>query len=206
MTCLCGMAQTARVYTESLIITINDEQSEPQVATLMVADNGDATINFTLKNFMLVSGVDMIPVGNVNVVNIPVEKGEDGLLHFECERDIIIEEGDLSGIPMWIGPSIGEIPLKLKGKLNDEKLFVTIDIDMQLILGQVVFVQLGTDDFPRADMLGDLNGDADVNIADAVIVLNLMAEDGYDKAADINGDADVNIADFVSILNIMAEQ
>ena len=54
--------------------------------------------------------------------------------------------------------------------------------------------------------LGDLNGDGTVDIADAVSVLNIMAEDGFTAAADLNGDGKVDIADFVSILNIMAEQ
>ena len=54
---------------------------------------------------------------------------------------------------------------------------------------------------------GDLNGDAVVDIADAVSILNLMAGDAEaDKTiADINKDGVVDIADFVMILNMMAE-
>ena len=52
---------------------------------------------------------------------------------------------------------------------------------------------------------GDLNGDGTVDIADAVSILNLMAESTYVKVADLNNDDKVDIADFVSILNIMAE-
>ena len=33
-----------------------------------------------------------------------------------------------------------------------------------------------------------------------------MAEGSYSEAADINGDKNIDIADFVSILNLMAEQ
>ena len=51
----------------------------------------------------------------------------------------------------------------------------------------------------------DLNGDEKVDIADAVSILNLMAESKYTEDADINKDNKVDIADFVSILNIMAE-
>ena len=51
---------------------------------------------------------------------------------------------------------------------------------------------------------GDLNGDNKVDIADAVSVLNTMAEDPTDLKADVNGDGKVDIADFVAILNIMA--
>ena len=53
---------------------------------------------------------------------------------------------------------------------------------------------------------GDLNGDGRIDIADAVSVLNLMAEGSNDSAADLNGDGKVDIADFVSILNLMAAQ
>lgn len=55
-------------------------------------------------------------------------------------------------------------------------------------------------------VIGDINKDAKVDIADAVSVLNLMAESTYSEDADINNDNKVDIADFVSILNIMAEQ
>lgn len=53
---------------------------------------------------------------------------------------------------------------------------------------------------------GDMNGDDKVDIADAVIILNIMAEGTNDPAADLNGDGKVDIADFVTVLNIMAEQ
>jgi hypothetical protein len=53
---------------------------------------------------------------------------------------------------------------------------------------------------------GDLNNDGKIDIADAVTVLNIMAEGVFNSAADVNGDKKVDIADFVTILNIMAEQ
>lgn len=53
---------------------------------------------------------------------------------------------------------------------------------------------------------GDVNGDGTVDIADAVSVLNVMAEGTNDAKADVNNDGKVDIADFVSVLNIMAEQ
>ena len=53
---------------------------------------------------------------------------------------------------------------------------------------------------------GDLNGDGSVDIADAVIVLDFMANNEYNATADFNGDGEVNIADFVVVLDIMAQQ
>ena len=52
---------------------------------------------------------------------------------------------------------------------------------------------------------GDLNGDGKVDIADAVTILNFMAEGNNDAKADLNGDGKVDIADFVTVLNIMAQ-
>lgn len=53
---------------------------------------------------------------------------------------------------------------------------------------------------------GDLNGDGSVDIADAVVILNLMAEGSTSAAADLNNDGTIDIADFVMILNMMAGQ
>ena len=64
-------------------------------------------------------------------------------------------------------------------------------------------VSLGDED---ETMEGDLNGDGEVSIADAVAVLEVMARDGYDAEADLNGDGEVSIADFVAVLEIMAKQ
>jgi hypothetical protein len=52
---------------------------------------------------------------------------------------------------------------------------------------------------------GDLNGDDKVDIADAVTVLNFMADGSNNPDADLNGDGKVDIADFVTVLNLMAE-
>ena len=197
-------ASAGKVYTEQLLVTINGETSEPQTAEITVVDNGNGTINFVLQNFFLSSGEEQMPVGNVCVENIPVTTGTDGLQYFTFEGPITIQPGTIEGVDMWMGPMIGEIPLKLEGKMNDEKLYVTIDIELSL-LGQVVHVELGTDDFV-ANTKGDLNGDSKVDIADAVTVLNAMAGDNPESKYDVNEDGKVDIADFVSILNLMAAQ
>ena len=134
------------VYTEQLLVTVNGESNEPQEASITVYDNGDGTINFVLKNFFLGAGEDTMPVGNIFVENIPVEEGTDGLQHFAYDGTIVIQPGDIEGVE-WYGPMLGPIPVVLKGKMNDEKLYVIIDINLEAF-GQIVNVQLGTDDFP----------------------------------------------------------
>lgn len=195
-----------KIYTDQLIITINGTSSDPQTTDVTVIDNGDGTIDFEMKNFFMVQGGEYVPVGNIYIENLLVTEGEDGLKHITFNAPMTILPGDLEGVDMWIGPMFGEIPLNLRGKMNDEKFFAVIDIDLQESFGQVLFVQFGTDDFPVLGKRGDLNGDGKVDIADAVSVLDLMAEGTYSKDADLNGDGKVDIADFVSILDIMAEQ
>lgn len=53
---------------------------------------------------------------------------------------------------------------------------------------------------------GDVNLDGQVDIADAVTVLNAMAGQPVAGDANVNGDDSVDIADFVTVLNIMAGQ
>ena len=203
-----------KIYTEPLVVTINGLSTPPQSASVVVENNESGTINFELKNFFLGAGEESLPVGNITIENLPVTKGEDGLDYISYSGNIFIQPGDMVGLSEedWLGPVISSlnrdengnpigIPVVLQGKMNDEKLFVTIDIDMQ---SEIIYVQLGTDDFFGV-VIGDLNGDTKVDIADAVTVLNIMAAGEYSKAADINNDEKIDIADFVSILNIMAE-
>ena len=56
-----------------------------------------------------------------------------------------------------------------------------------------------------ANIDGDINCDGKIDIADAVNILKIMAEDADNTSIDLNGDGKVDIADFVTILKKMAE-
>ena len=195
-----------KTYTEPLVVTINGASTEPQQTAVTVYDNGDGTIDFELKNFVLAVGEEKLGVGNIFLQKLTPVEGEDGLQHISYDGPLAITAGDAEGVDLWIGPQLGEIPLKLVGKMNDDKLFVTIDIDMQAMIQQVIYVQLGTDDFSTIGKVADLNGDGKIDIADAVAILNIMAAGENNAAADLNHDQKVDIADFVAVLNIMAAQ
>ena len=81
--------------------------------------------------------------------------------------------------------------------------YFTTTLPEELRLESIVLPEV-----PKAIVVvtGDINGDAVIDIADAVSILNVMAGDAEaDKAlADINKDGVVDIADFVMILNLMA--
>ena len=143
-------AKPLKVYTEQLLVTVNEESFDPQMTDVTVVTNSDATINFELKNFVLGSGEETMPIGNIVLDSLSVTKGTDGMEYFSYDASIEIQPGDMDGVDEdeWVGPSLESIPVKLQGKMNAEKLVVTINIE---IAGQVVFVQLGTDDQPQRE-------------------------------------------------------
>ena len=49
---------------------------------------------------------------------------------------------------------------------------------------------------------GDVDGDGEIDVADAVRIVNLCLANEKDSQADVNGDGDVDVADAVAIINI----
>ena len=146
-TTLMLSAQSAKTYSDNLVVTVNDLSTPPIPADVLVIDNGDGTINFALKNFCLVLGDNSMPVGNIAIDNLKLEDAEDGLKSFSYNGPLTIAEGDMEGVDSWMGPLLGELPLELSGKLSDDKLYVAISLNLIDMLGQVIYVQFGTDDF-----------------------------------------------------------
>ena len=139
---LLGMAQNTKTYTDQLVVTINEESTEPQDANVIIEYLEDGTCNLSLANFTLVAGEDALPVGNINVKGITLEDG-DGVKTFSTSQSIQITAGEGEG--EWIGPMLGDVPIVMNGKLTDEKLYCTIDIDMMSVMGQMIHVTFGTD-------------------------------------------------------------
>ncbi len=167
-TTLMLSAQSVKTYSDNLIVTINETSTPPIPADVLVTDNGDGTINFALKNFCLVLGEESVPVGKIAIENLQLRDTEDGLKAFTYNGPLTIAEGDLEGVDEWLGPMLGELPLELSGKLSEDKLFVAIGLNLVDLLGQVIYVQFGTDDFetginvvsalPQTNVMYDMQG------------------------------------------------
>ena len=56
-------------------------------------------------------------------------------------------------------------------------------------------------------VLGDANGDAEINVLDVVLTVNLIlcadCPDNYNECSDINADGQINVLDVVSLVNII---
>ena len=145
--CCTGLLPVAaQNYDEKLVVTINGESTDSIPASIIVEQREDGKINFVLKNFMLVAGEDVMPVGNIRLEGVDVVQ-EEGCKAINTNQSITIQPGDAPDIPeeSWIGPYLGEVPILLSGKLNDTRLYCTIDIDMMETLEQVINVVIGQD-------------------------------------------------------------
>ena len=56
---------------------------------------------------------------------------------------------------------------------------------------------------PQPGILGDVNGDGEVNIADVNAIINMILTGVNDEAGDVNDDGEVNIADVNMVINII---
>ena len=52
-------------------------------------------------------------------------------------------------------------------------------------------------------LIGDLNYDGEINVVDAIIMINMTIQEQYDSLADINEDGSINILDVVLLINII---
>ncbi len=141
---LCGMAQTQTNYDEKLVVTINSNATDSIPAAITVVENGNGTCDFMLKNFKMVLGEDVMPVGNIVLKGVEMKK-QEGVSHISTKQTIVISAGDDPSVSQdgWIGPELGNVPIVLEGKFSPTALYVNIDIDMSEALGQMINVVVG---------------------------------------------------------------
>ena len=53
-------------------------------------------------------------------------------------------------------------------------------------------------------ILGDANGDTDLNVLDVVLTVNLILNGmGYEACSDVNADNELNVLDVVALINLI---
>ncbi len=145
------------------------------------SETGLATIGVVFR----LSGEPDLPAGDgLHFADLLFSVADDAA---ETEHSItLLERGGSPEIITLVNPSVGG----------------TSEV-APVLEGGSLTVAVATDRFIR----GDSNGDADVNVADAVFSLNRLFGDGIPppcaKAADANDDGDFNIADPIRVLNFL---
>lgn len=137
---LTGFAQTSKTYTDDLVVTINEVSTPAQKSNIDFINHENGTCDFILKNFCL---GEEVYVGNIELKNVTLTAGEK-YSTFDVQQVITIQPGD-DASKEWLGPILGEVPIDMKGKINEQQLYCTIDIDMMATLGQIIKVTFGKD-------------------------------------------------------------
>ena len=60
-----------------------------------------------------------------------------------------------------------------------------------------------TIDLDYTDLLGDINYDGEINVVDAIIIVDMILDEQFDSLADINADESINIIDVVLLIDII---
>ena len=180
-----------------------------QNATLTLnLKNRNAIANWTCK-VVLPEGVTFVE-GSEALVTARIPEGaeteftatanEDGTVTFTFGTNVALTgtEGAVATFEVAVGKTAtpGEAKVLVTGAILYE-------------LDNTEHPNTQDEEFPwtieEADALvGDVNADGEVTIADFVAVLNAMAGSEVPGDADVNGDGEVTIADGVAVLNIMA--
>ena len=148
--------KATRSYTDELVVAINGNSSAPQQTRINVDEKTDGTYSLSLNNFMLASGDNVMPIGNIVLHNIAATE-VDGVKNIVAKQEINIVEGDVEA-DFWMGPTLGKVPVDLTGKMTDYKLYCNIDIDMTSSLNQIINVKFGNENLSGIEEIAGEKG------------------------------------------------
>ncbi|MBR1551755.1 MAG: M6 family metalloprotease domain-containing protein [Muribaculaceae bacterium] len=84
---------------------------------------------------------------------------------------------------------------------------VTGSASTKCYIDDITFKYLGDIGEPPAEVLiGDVNGDGEVSIADVTTLVDLLAANSENERSDVNGDGETSIADVTMLVTILLEQ
>ena len=145
-----ALTAMATDYTGTLAVTVNGETTNVPGTSISVTNDGS---NYTLSviNFMLpVEGGDPIGVGTITLSTQALVNNNLALL--KVDQNITIAEGSDPNVEFWMGPMLGDVPIKMTSLVADKAAYVNIDIELTE-MEQTINVKFLTDGFqiPNSD-------------------------------------------------------
>ena len=123
LTAIAGMAQTTKNYED--LLSVDKGKGKPYTAT--VERTAEGKFNLTIRNFYYTAFFLPIPVGNIELKDIPYTV-EGKIIKFEGDIKGTIVPGDDNKVK-WQGPTLMANPqIKISGKVDSEKLYFTAQI------------------------------------------------------------------------------
>ena len=163
------MALNATNYACHLKVVVNGHVTEQDLVEVVVTNN-NGTYDLSLKNFVLESDGENIPVGNIEVNGV-TGTDEYGYTTIIYNEPITITPGDDPQYDYWLGPMLGAVPVNLTARFTDAAANATIDIQLgDMVIAVDLFGVAPVEEL----MEGDVNKDGEVNIADVNAVIKII--------------------------------
>ena len=169
----CALALNATTYTCHIKVVVNGNVAEQDEVPVEVVEN-NGNYDLSLKNFALtLEGVSM-PVGNIQVTNVP-GTDEHGYTTIHYDAPLTITEGDDPQYDYWMGPLLGAVPVNMTARFTETAASADIAINLEA-MNQVIDVNIFGVAPADAALEGDVNKDGEVNVADANRVIDIILD------------------------------
>jgi hypothetical protein len=137
---MTAVVARATDYIVPVRVVVNDVTTE-QLGEFSIVEN-DGLYDISLKNFMLDSENGPMGVGNVELKGVqPYQDGKATL--FLSMETVTITDGDDPNVVVWMASMLPPVNVLLRGKIEDEHLYMNLDIDLMETLGQLIQVAVG---------------------------------------------------------------
>ncbi len=200
-----GFTTAPILYDETGTLVEGFEEVNPEYWPMDVGANGVCEFTLDGRNFIVYvaaqyTGVDEATMVNKACQSYICELGE-GMTLAGMERYWMVpdELGAMSDGGTRVQSMNVEYGVDAEG--NEE---VTLFI-YKCYNGMAVYKmrQMCIRDRPEPGIVGDVNGDLEVNLADVNAVIDMILSNNQDKVGDVNGDHEVNVADVNAIIDII---
>lgn len=140
---IATLSASATDYTGQLKVKV-DGVALPETSTnVTIAKNENQTYGLQLNNLVLTMGGSPMGIGNIVLDEVPAHE-ESGVTTLLINDNITITEGTTPGIPIWMGPQLGNVPINMRGEIRGGQLYFIIDIEMEnSIFGKLINVEFG---------------------------------------------------------------
>ena len=137
---MTAVVARATDYIVPVRVVVNDVTTE-QLGEFSIVEN-DGLYDISLKNFILDSENGPMGVGNVELKGVqPYQDGKATL--FLSMETVTITDGDDPNVVVWMASMLPPVNVLLRGKIEDEHLYMNLDIDLMETLGQLIQVAVG---------------------------------------------------------------
>lgn len=123
---LSTLSLMAEEYTCPLKVIVEENIAARATQTVTATAQADGKYTLSLKNFKMGAQA----VGNIEVKDIDAYTAGNNVVMLSTQQTIQITDGDDPSVNKWMGPSLGDVPIFLRGEINGTTMNAILSISM----------------------------------------------------------------------------